>query len=153
MLENHVDEIITIIRNLRGTNSEEISKKLDLNKCERVVQKLATFSDSCAKCQQHLLDLKNHFIQLEANINGTDADLKQHKKVIHNIVSHLQKVHKLVPEGMYLSLYMSIGISLGVVFGLTIFDSIALGLPFGMSIGIATGVILDADAKHKGKTI
>ncbi|MEH7237772.1 hypothetical protein [Bacillus sp. JJ1562] len=152
-MDKHVDELISIIRKLKSTISKESCKKLDLNKCERVVQRLASFSDSCAECQQYLLDLRDYFIQLEANIDGIETDLKQHKKIIHDIVSHLQKEHKLVPEGMYLTLFMSIGVSLGIVFGLTIFDNIGLGLPIGMSMGIAIGAGLDADAKKKGNTI
>ncbi|MEH7387022.1 hypothetical protein V7147_16665 [Bacillus sp. JJ1521] len=152
-MEKHVDAIKAIISKLRSTISKESSKKLDLNKCERVVNKLDSFSVTCEECQQHLLKLKNHFVQLESNAKEIDMDIKQHKKVIHDIVSHLEKKHKLVQEGMYLSLFLSIGISMGVVFGLTIFDNIGLGLPIGMSMGIAIGVGLDADAKKKGKTI
>lgn len=153
IVENHVDDIKTNIVKLRSTISKELSKKLDLNKCERVVEKLDSFSASCEECQQHLVDLKNHFTQLEANDDEIDKDSKHHKQVIKGIAAHLQKEHKLVPEGMYLTLYMSIGMSLGMVFGLTIFDNIALGLPIGMSIGIAIGAGLDADAKKKGNTI
>ena len=152
-MKNLVDDIKTNLRKLRSNISKEQAKKLDLNKCERVVEKLDSFSTSCEECQQYLVDLKNHFIQLEANIDEIDQGSKQHKQVIQGIVSHLQKGHKLVPEGMYLSLYMSIGMCLGVVFGLTLLDNIALGIPIGMSIGIGLGAGLDADAKKKGNTI
>jgi vacuolar-type H+-ATPase subunit I/STV1 len=152
-VENHVDDIKTNIAKLRSTISKELSKKLDLNKCERVVDKLDSFSASCEECQQHLVDLKNHFTQLEVNVDEIDKGSKHHKQVIQAIVAHLQKEHKLVPEGFYLSLYMSIGMSIGVVFGLTIIDNFALGISFGMSMGIALGAGLDADAKKKGNTI
>ncbi len=154
MLENHVEDILMIIRKLKSTLSKESSKKLDLDKNERVVHRLASFSENCEVCQQELLALKDHFIQLEDKVDGFDMEvIKQHKKMFHAIVSHLQKKHKLVPENMYLTLYMSIGISLGMVFGLTIFDNIALGMPIGMCLGIGIGAGLDADAKKKGMTI
>ncbi|WP_245864224.1 hypothetical protein [Fredinandcohnia onubensis] len=152
-MENHVDDIKTNIEKLRSTISKELSKKLDLNKCERVVDKLGSFSEGCVECQQHLLDLKNHFNKMVAKINEIDKDSNHHKQMIKGIVSHLQKEHKLVPEGFYLSLYMSIGMSIGVVFGLTIIDNFALGISFGMSMGIALGAGLDADAKKKGNSI
>lgn len=152
-MENHKDDIKTKIEKLRSTISKEHSKRLDLNKCERVVDKLGSFSEGCIECQQKLLNLKNHFEQLEAKVNEIDKESKHHKQVIRGIVSHLQKEHKLVPEGFYLSLYMSIGMSIGVMFGLTIMDNLALGISFGMSTGIALGAGLDADAKKKGNTI
>ncbi|WP_242634647.1 hypothetical protein [Bacillus timonensis] len=152
-MEKQADELLTTIKKLKSAISKENCKKLNLNKCERVVQKLASFSENCEDCQLYLLDLKNHFNQLEGNIDRIDTVLTQHKKVINDIVSHLQKKHKLVPEGMYLTLYMSIGMSLGIVFGLTIFENIGLGIPIGLSIGIAIGAGLDADAKKKGNTI
>lgn len=152
-LEKQADELLATIRKVKSAVSKESCKKLNLNKCERVVQRLASFSEDCADCQRYLLELKNHFIQLEANIDRVDTVINQHKKLINELVSHLQKKHKLVPEGMYLTLYMSIGMSLGIVFGLTIFENIGLGIPIGMSLGIAIGAGLDADAKKKGNTI
>ncbi|WP_010280707.1 hypothetical protein [Bacillus timonensis] len=152
-MEQHVNDIMTIIKRMRKTISKESSKKLDLNKCERVVQRLESFSASCVEYEQYQVKLKDHLIQLEANVDEMNTDFNQHKKVIQCIVSHLQKEHKLVPEGMYLTLYMSIGMSLGMVFGFTVFDNLTLGLPIGMSMGIAIGAGLDADAKKKGNTI
>ncbi|MEH7224719.1 hypothetical protein V7112_13000 [Bacillus sp. JJ1566] len=153
-MENHVDDIKAILRKLRSSISEEISKKLNLDKSERVIEKLGPLSSSCEECQEQLLELKDSSVQLEANADRIgDSEIKHHKQLITGIISHLQKKHQFVTEGFYLGLYMSIGISLGVVFGLTIFDNIGLGIPIGMSIGIAIGVGLDADAKKKGKTI
>lgn len=152
-MKNLVDDIKTNLRKLRSNISKEQAKKLDLNKCERVVEKLDSLSTNCEECREHLVDLKKHFMGLEAKIDCIEQECKQHKQVIQGIVSHLQKKHKLVSEGFYLSLYMSIGMSLGVVFGLTINDNFALGISFGMSMGIAIGAGLDADAKKKGNTI
>ncbi|WP_449536469.1 hypothetical protein [Ferdinandcohnia sp. Marseille-Q9671] len=152
-MENHVEELNEIIRRLRNTSSKERAKKLELDKCERLVQKMDSFSEKCVECREHLLVLKNQFRQLEENIEEKDSNSKQHKKVINDIVSHLQKKHKLVQEGTYLAIYMSIGMSLGMVFGFSLSDNFALWMPIGMSLGIAVGAGLDADAKKKGKTI
>lgn len=151
---NHVDDIKRIIIKLRNTVRKEVLKSLNIDKCERVIEKLDSFSTNCEECQAQLLELKNLFLHLKANGNQLgNNEYKQTKQLINNIVSHLQKKHKLLPEGYYLSIFMSVGISLGVVFGLTIFDNIGLGIPVGMTMGIAIGIAMDEDAKKKGKTI
>ena len=60
-----------------NTNSKQISKNLDLDKCERVIDNLGSFSASCEECKQHLLELKDIFIQLEANVDWIgDTEIK-----------------------------------------------------------------------------
>ncbi|MGM0867471.1 MAG: hypothetical protein ACQEWF_22680 [Bacillota bacterium] len=153
-MKDHVDQIKTMINELRSVDNKKISTKLDLNKCERLVEKLGSLSINCQECEQYLLEFKNHFIQLKSNIDKIEeTDFKQHQQLIHQTFSHLQKKHKLQPEGYYLGIFMSLGISFGVVFGLTIFDNIALGIPIGMCVGLAIGSSLDAYAKKKEKTI
>jgi len=150
-LEDRIEFVKTILKKLRDTVSKERLKQLDLDKCERAVEKLSIFSESCEECQYYLLELEEYFIQLEANQDETD--FKQHKQFIYGITSHLQKNHKLLPEGYYLSIFMSLGMSIGVVFGLTIFENIGIGIAIGMCTGLAIGAGLDADANKKGKTI
>ncbi|WP_246320038.1 hypothetical protein [Paenibacillus qinlingensis] len=153
-MENRADHVKTLLRELRGTVSKPISKKLDLHKCERVVEKLGSFSSSCKDCQQQLLELMNYFILIKENIDRIDdTKLKQYKQLINHITSHLQIKHKLIQEGYYLGIFMSLGMSLGVVFGITVFDNIGLGISIGMCMGLAIGAGKDADAKKKGKTI
>lgn len=153
-MDKQVDEIKAILNRLRTTINKNLLKEINFNKCERVIEKLDFFSASCGECQQFQLDLKSHFNRLEVNMERIgDTEMKQHKRLINNTVTHLQKKHKLVSEGYYLSIFMSIGLSLGLAFGLTIFDNFGLGLPIGLSMGIAIGAGMDADAKKKGKTI
>jgi hypothetical protein len=143
-----------MIRALKRTVSKQTTTKLDLDKCERIVERLESFSASCEGCQQHLLEVKNHFTLLEVNVERIEeTTFKQHRQLINHIISHLQKKHKLIAEGYYLAIFMSIGMSIGVAFGLTIFDNIGLGIPIGMCFGLAIGAGLDADAKKKGNTI
>lgn len=93
----------TMIKELRSGVSKQIAMKLDLNKCERVIENLNSLSVGCEECQHHLLKFKNHFIHLKTNVNRIEeTDFKQHKQLINQIFSHLQKKHKLVPEGYYL---------------------------------------------------
>ena len=152
-MENQTDQVKTILKELRGTVSKPILKKLNLDRCERVVEKLGSFSASCKDCQQNLLELINYLQQINENTDSIDGTkLKQYKQLINHITSHLQKKHMMIQEGYYLGVFMSLGMSLGVVFGLTVFDNIGLGIPIGMCLGIAIGVGMDADAKKRGKT-
>jgi hypothetical protein len=153
-LENRADQVKTLLRELRGTVSKPISKRLDLDKSERVVEKLGSFSSNCKDCQQQLLELMNYLILIKENMDRIDdTKLKQYKQLINHIISHLQKKHKLIQEGYYLGIFMSLGMSLGIVFGITVFDNFGLGIPIGMCMGLAIGAGMDADAKKKGKTI
>ncbi|MFD1849431.1 hypothetical protein [Oceanobacillus bengalensis] len=154
MESQRVEKLKTILEEFRNTVDEKDARKLELGKCNRIIQKLGSFSSECEECFQHFIDLENHIIQLVDKVDELiENDVKHHKQKIDNISSHLQKQHKLVTSGYYLSIYMSIGTSLGIVFGLLIFDNIGLGLPLGMGIGVAIGAGLDADAKKKGMTL
>jgi len=153
-MKEHVDQINTVIRVLKGEKYKNISTMLNLDKCERLVEKLGSLATTCKECEQYLLEFKEHCIHINANKDKIDKTIvKQHKQLLYQTETHLKKKHKFVPEGYYFGTYMSLGMSLGIIFGLTLFDNIALGLPIGLSIGIAIGSGLDSDAKKKGKTI
>ncbi|WP_238457930.1 hypothetical protein [Alkalihalobacterium alkalinitrilicum] len=150
MESRQVEKLETLLKELRNTVDEQVTKKLELEMCHRIVEKVSSFSSTCEKCDQHLMDLEKHLIQLKGEqAQLGENDFKLHKQKIEIIRSHLMKQHKLVTSGHYLSIYMSIGTSLGLVFGLVIFDNIGLGLPLGIGIGVAIGAGLDADAKKK----
>ncbi|MDR6555082.1 hypothetical protein [Paenibacillus qinlingensis] len=153
-MENRVDHVKTLLRELRGTVSKSILKKLNLDKCERGVEKLDSFSSSCKDCEQQLLELMNCLMLIKEDTNRIeDTKLKPYKQLINHISSHLQIKHKLIREGYYTGIFMSLGMSFGVVFGLTVFDNIGIGISIGMCMGLAIGAGKDADAKKKGKTI
>ncbi|WP_225228566.1 hypothetical protein [Bacillus sp. PS06] len=153
-MEKQVESVKVLLNEIRSSVSKDLITKLEIDKCERIVERLGTFSTNCHECQQQLIELKNHVEKLSDNLEQIEeSEIKQHKQMINLVVSHFQKKHQLVPEGHYLAIYLSLGISLGLVFGLVIFDNIALGIPIGMSLGVALGAGMDADAKKKGNTI
>ncbi len=154
MDKQRADKTLSIIRELKHTVNEQVAKRLELDMCERIIQRLSSFSTDCEECIRYFSDLEDHIIQLnDEKDHLEEKNLKHHKQIISNISSHLQQKHKLVTSGLYLSIYMSIGSGLGVVFGLLIFDNIALGLPLGIAMGVAIGAGLDEDAKKKGLTL
>ncbi|MFD1413649.1 hypothetical protein [Oceanobacillus jeddahense] len=147
------DKLTKEIEDLRNSLGEKVSKKLDLDNCHQLIQRLGTLSSECETCYQSFNDLESHLVQLlDKPGQLTKNDFKHHHQKINNISTHLMKKHKLVTKDYYLSIYMSCGLSIGLVFGL-LFDNLALGLPIGLGIGVTVGAILDADVKKKGRTI
>lgn len=150
-MQTDVEHVKAIIKELRSSVEEKTVKKLDLDKSERIADRLASFSDECQECQEQLLELKSYYMKLQ---EGTqELTVKEHNKFINEISNHLQKRHKLVADGTYLAIYLSLGVSFGMMLGLTLFDNVGLGMSIGMSMGLALGIGLDTDAKKKGKTI
>lgn len=148
------DRILQTLEELKATTGPKEAKRLDMAKVGRLIHRLDAFAGECPQCNEDLSELHDHILQLkETNITTDKTKVKAFTSKLNGISSHLQKVHKLIPEGYFMSLYMSIGISLGVAFGLTLMDNLALGMPIGMAIGIAVGSGMDADAKKKGRTI
>ncbi|WP_229683204.1 hypothetical protein [Virgibacillus oceani] len=154
MESQRVDKLKTILEEIGNTADKQVVTKLEIEMCNRFIQRLSSFSSDCEVCYQHFITLENHIIQLKDKLDQlAENDFNYQKQTLATISSHLQKKHNLVSSGYYLSIYMSLGTSLGVVFGLLIFDNIGMGLPLGMGIGVAIGAGLDADAKKKGKTL
>ena len=126
MDSERVDQLQAMLNEFRNTADEQLDKKLELEKCHRIIEKLGTFATECEECSQHLFDLKCHFTQLNGHSTQlSDGDFQQHKQVIEHTSSHLMKQHNLVHSGIYTGIFMSLGTSLGIVFGLLIFDNLA----------------------------
>lgn len=148
------DRLIQDLEELSGEIGDKNSKRLNISQLIRIIKRLESFSEDCEECRDKLLVLSRIVEELK-NKHGylEKQELKKHQQRVNNIISHLQKEHKLVTEGTYLAIYMSIGMSLGLVFGLLLLDNFAMGLPFGVIFGVAIGVTLDENAKKKGLTI
>ncbi|ADU32002.1 hypothetical protein Bcell_3762 [Evansella cellulosilytica DSM 2522] len=144
-----MEKLKEMLEELESIGDENVKKKLQLKQSSKLIVKLDSLSEECEECQHHFDGFEDHIHQLKAGDFNEDS-LKKHKKFLYKVTSHLQKKHKIVSEGYYMSIFMSIGISMGVVFGLTIFDNIALGIPIGLSMGLAIGAGIDADSKKKG---
>ncbi|MCG1028908.1 hypothetical protein J5S49_11450 [Virgibacillus halodenitrificans] len=146
-----VSTLKAILQEIRNTVDEQLNLQLELNKCERIIQRLNSFSAACEECNQHFTLLEDDILQLKDKLGHLkDSDLKHHKQTLETISSHLQGKHKLVSSGHYLSISMCFGPSIGLLFGMLIFDNIGFWLPIGMGIGIIIGAYLDADAGKKG---
>ncbi|WP_235848917.1 MULTISPECIES: hypothetical protein [Bacillaceae] len=154
MNKERLDVVMGIISQMERRFDKTTTKKLQLEKWRRVANKLNFFGKECEECRQQFTVLENHLNQLNSGGNIVEpSKIKEYTIKLKSLLSHLEKKHKVISDGYYLSIYMSIGMSFGVVFGLTLFDNIALGIPIGFSVGLAIGAGLDADAKKKGLVI
>ncbi len=154
-MENHrMDQLISMLKELEGIVEKETAKKLEVKKCNRIIQKLHSFITDCEICEQYFNDLESRIIRIrDKEVQLTMGEIDQLKQEIDHISTHLQEEHKLVSSGYYLSIYMTMGMSLGVVLGLLVLDNIALWLPLGFGIGITVGAAIDADAEKKGMVL
>lgn len=154
MNNNRAEKLKIKLNEIRDTVDPKVVKHLELERCERIINRLAEFSTDCESCSQHLSEFENHLSELlnqKENINK--QTIKDHTKFINQIESHLTDQHDLVTSGHYTGIYMSLGMCFGLLFGLVIFDNIGVGLPIGLIIGLAIGAGKDEDVKKKGKVI
>lgn len=139
---------------LKAAMDVKTAKSFNMELLERIIKRVDSFAPECEECSKTLKELEEHINRLKVKQGNFDKnDFRENSAKMNNIISHLQKQHKLITEGTYLGTYMCFGVSIGVVFGLTIFHNLALGMPIGMCLGIALGSAMDADAKKKEKTI
>ncbi|KGP72839.1 hypothetical protein [Pontibacillus yanchengensis] len=151
---NHAEKLEELLVNIKEKLDEEDTSKLELERCQRIIHRASTYSSNCKACGDYLLELESHLHDLYEKVeHGKEPNVKEHRSFVGNIVSHMQKEHKLVTKGYYMSVFISIGTGLGLVFGSLLFDQLALGLPIGFMLGIAIGAGLDEDAKKKGNVI
>ena len=154
MNNNRAEKLKLRLNEIRNTIDPKPVKHLELEKCERIINRLAEFSSDCDSCSQRLSDFENHISLLLTQKETINKQvIKDHTAFINQIESHLTDQHDLVSSGHYTGIYMSLGLSLGLLFGLVIFDNIGIGLPIGLAIGLAIGAGKDEDVKKKGKMI
>jgi hypothetical protein len=108
-----------------------------------------------------VIDAINSSIDELNNFEGSKRKFKLRlMKVRSQVVRHVEKQAKLVPQNYYRKLWLALGMSvfgmpIGVVFG-TSFGSMAylgVGLPIGMAVGIAVGASMDKRALKEGRQL
>ena len=155
-MNEHYDLKNTLLKRLsylKENSDSRLAKRLKLEKLERMITRLTSYSDKCHDCNDSLQELDKILDNPIDKLSGSDQALsKAYHIFLKKQTSHLQKQHNLVAEDYYVGLWMSLGMGIGISFGL-LFNDLTIGLVIGMCVGIAIGAGLDANAKKQGKVI
>jgi len=138
---------------LRGTLSERDYKKFKLRSLICFAERVTEFYVECGQCQIFQKDISALIQDVGNLVQLADKERqKSYFKSMDKISNHLQKQHKLVNEGYYMSIGIAIGSGIGVALGAAM-DNIGSGIPIGVGIGLAIGAALDAKAKKEGRIL
>ena len=147
---NNVKKQIDILKDTLG-DKEYKKFKLRLLLC--IAERINEFSSMCGECQLFQQELSTLVQDIPNLISLHDKERqKSYFRTIDKISKHLQKQHKLVPEGYYIGIGMAIGSGIGVALGAA-FEQVGGGIPIGVGIGLAIGSALDAKAKREGRIL
>ena len=141
------------INQLKDTIPEKDYKKYKLDLLVCVAERVDEFSPECGQCQIFKEEISALAQDVSYLVHADDKDRrKAHLKTINGIVGHLQKQHRLVPEGYYLGIGLAIGAGIGAALGAAM-EGIGGGIPIGVGIGLALGAALDAKARKENRVI
>ena len=81
MEDQRVEKLKTMLQDFRDKVDEKVVAKLELDKCNRIIGRLDSFSPDCVVCEQHFLDLEEQIIQLtDPSKQLENPDYKQYKE-------------------------------------------------------------------------
>jgi hypothetical protein len=147
------DDIAKRISEINNTLSQKDYKKYKLDLLLCAAQRVAEFSPMCTECQMFQQDIMSLTRDMSNLVQTADKERrKAYFKALNKVIGHLQRQHKLVTEGYYMTLFMALGSGLGVAIGAGI-DSIGAGMAIGVGFGIFIGALLDAKAKKEGRIL
>lgn len=141
-----IEEIEKIMRDL----NQKQKKKYKLLFLERVVHRIDYFSnEGCNECEQYKAEIRRMLDVLSDGNELKGERLSNYRVSMKKIVKHLQKEHKLIEEGTYMTQFMVLGLLIGAAF----ISYFSWTVAIGFSLGLLIGSSLDARAKGQGKVI
>jgi hypothetical protein len=140
------------INQLKGTLSKKEEKKYKLALLEKISKRVAEFSLTCGECYQYKGVISNLLQNLGGLVQLSPLSEKGHHNKINNIVKHLRKKHKLIPQGAYMAIGNGVGVALGISIGGAL-GNIGAGIGIGAGLGAAIGAALEAKAKKDKRII
>ena len=149
---NIVEDLLIKMGKLRSELNQKQIKRLKLDLLKRIIERLDDYDETCDICKEHLETIDDMISHDRVFKIFETGSFKEYDSQINNIIKHLEKQHKLIPNGYYMNQYMVLGMIFGTALG-TVFNNIGLGISLGMCIGIVLGSSLDANAKKKGNVI
>lgn len=150
--------IVQKINSLKNALDQEDYRKFRLDSLSSVAQRIDQFSPECTQCMSFREDVDR--MTTNAGNLAQTGDKERRKSYLSDInenmmkmTGHLQKKHKLITEGYYISLCTALGAGIGLVIGAVAFDNDSIGLAIGAGGGVAIGAALDAKAKKEDRIL
>lgn len=140
------------------SNREELRKsKYKLDLFLRIAKRTDSLAISCSECQR-LKGLIERNSDEFGSLQSSGKARSNYLFLLNQSKIHLQKKHKLVPEGKYMRIWFTAGWIFGGFFGLTLLTTgMSMGGSTGIFIGVISGSIigfmLDSRARKEGKVI
>ena len=129
-------------------------KDLELERMKRAADLLEAQAGDCRCCGELLETLARHVDWLSNEANVEDMAVVQiNRKLLKQMVKHLQKSHSIFPENHYTGIGLALGTAVGISFGLTLLNNLPLGIVLGLSLGVGIGSWLDARARNREQSL
>ena len=146
------DGIVKEIDQQKNRLDKKAQKKYRVNFLLRAAKRVADFSEDCETCRGFQGEIDTFASRLGDAEQFSKEERKEYSRTRKKLTEHLQKRHKLVPEGYYMGVGVALGMSIGVAIG-TAMQIIGAGIGIGLALGAGIGSNLDAQAKKEGKVI
>ncbi|MGB2957519.1 MAG: hypothetical protein WBG01_02815 [Bacteroidota bacterium] len=151
-LKDWYDDIVKVVDEQKIRLGKKTQKKYKVDSLLRVAKRVAEFAEDCEECRGFQGEINTLASRLGNVEEFSKEERKEYSRTRKKLTEHLQKKHKLVPEGYYVGVGVALGISIGVAIG-TAIQVIGAGIGIGLALGAAIGSSLDAQAKKDGKVI
>lgn len=158
-----------VVQRTAPFKTELNSAKYDLKSFLKIAKRIVGFSESCNECKARKESIDTLLLDLEELHSPSKKKRKDFEKdwfvFLERNKYHLQKTHRLIPEGKNTNYWGTVGFIVGIVLsvvfpGIIIFGKLFRGLLvdifiiiiMGLSFAIF-GVFLDKRAKREGRII
>ena len=134
----------------------KVYKKYKLALLLRIAARVDGFAAVCGECHGLQPEIKtlvselNNLTYLPKQLSRKER--KNYYRRINDMVKHLQKEHKLLPDNYYLGIGIGIGTAISAGLGAATGNP-GVGTGIGIALGLAVGKYLDNKAEKEGRVI
>ena len=150
--DNWLNNTLESIAAQKQVLSKKDVKKYKVDYLARVAKRISDLSKECGECQKFQGDISKLAHDLGGLIQSSKEEKKNYDRKVKEITRHLQKKHKLYPEGTFVGFGIALGPAIGVAIGSGM-GNVGAGIGIGVGIGLVIGSALEANAKKEGKII
>ena len=144
----NLERLVSIKNNL----DKKAIKQRKLQNLERIIHRVAEFSETCGECQQHQYVVEGLIHALGEPFQSSKIERKEYYRKLRTLTTHMTKKHRLRAEGSFIALGLTMGTAIGISLG-SAMENVGTGIAIGTGLGIAFGSGLEARAKREGRII